>query len=521
MSKRIYISFAFVATHNHFVLDRGDKVFKQSAPIIKLPQDATEEEHLALIGLLNSSTSCFWMKQTFHNKGDSTDTAGARVSGEPEFDTYEFTGTGLKNFPVPENRPFALSNKIDQLAQQRQKLLPAQLAGRFPMTMEELDSKHKEADNLLYQMISIQEELDWECYNLYGIFEDNLTFRGSLPSIRPGERTFEILLAQRILSGETESTWFSRHRFTPINDIPDVWPEDYKLLIKRQFKAISMNRNIRLLEKPDFKRRWNLEPWEKQEERTLREWLLDRVEAMPIWKTDAPELTTCARLADQLHHDSDFLQVAELYRGRSDFDLTELVTELVQGESVPFLPVIRYKPSGLRKRAAWERTWELQRKEDAGEQVGNIPVPPKYTATDLKNSVWWKHRGKLDVPKERFIIYSHCEKASDPTPVIAWAGWNHLQQAQALAGYLISMKENEGWSVERLIPLLAGLLELLPWLKQWHNELDPTFGTGMGDYFEGFIDEQMRSLELTTEMIQSWQPPQKTTKRRTRRKKTE
>ena len=35
------------------------------------------------------------------------------------------------------------------------------------------------------------------------------------------------------------------------------------------------------------------------------------------------------------------------------------------GESVPFLPVLRYNESGLRKRADWERTWELQRGEDA------------------------------------------------------------------------------------------------------------------------------------------------------------
>ena len=35
------ITFAFVATHNHFVLDRGGKVFKQSAPVIKLQEGAT------------------------------------------------------------------------------------------------------------------------------------------------------------------------------------------------------------------------------------------------------------------------------------------------------------------------------------------------------------------------------------------------------------------------------------------------------------------------------------------------
>ena len=63
------ITFAFVATHNHFVLDRGGKVFKQSAPIIKLPAETTEDDHLALLGLLNSSTACFWMKQVFHAQG--------------------------------------------------------------------------------------------------------------------------------------------------------------------------------------------------------------------------------------------------------------------------------------------------------------------------------------------------------------------------------------------------------------------------------------------------------------------
>ena len=84
------IAFAEVATHNHFVLDRGGKVFKQTAPVIKLPADATEDQHLELLGLLNSSTACFWLKQACHNKGDSTDSQGARVTGDPAFDTYQF-----------------------------------------------------------------------------------------------------------------------------------------------------------------------------------------------------------------------------------------------------------------------------------------------------------------------------------------------------------------------------------------------------------------------------------------------
>jgi hypothetical protein len=62
------IGFAEVATHNHFILDRGGKVFKQTAPILKLSTGASEEEHLGLLGLLNSSVVCFWMKQVCHQK---------------------------------------------------------------------------------------------------------------------------------------------------------------------------------------------------------------------------------------------------------------------------------------------------------------------------------------------------------------------------------------------------------------------------------------------------------------------
>ena len=57
------IAFADVATHNHFVLDRGGKVFNRHAPVIKLPKDASEADHLGLLGLLNSSMACFWLKQ--------------------------------------------------------------------------------------------------------------------------------------------------------------------------------------------------------------------------------------------------------------------------------------------------------------------------------------------------------------------------------------------------------------------------------------------------------------------------
>ena len=94
------------------------------------------------------------------------------------------------------------------------------------------------------------------------------------------------------------------------------------------------------------------------------------------------------------------------------------------------------------------------------------------------------------------------EREGDPSPVIAWAGWNHLQQAQALAEYYITAKDTWGWSPERLTLLLAGLADLLPWLKQWHNELNPEYGMGLGDYFAGFLDEECRKNGTTVEGVE-------------------
>ena len=74
-----------MTTHNHFVLDRGGKVFKQSAPVIKLPLGASEDEHLALLGVLNSSTACFWLKQVSHSKGNEGYFAGFKAEAWERF----------------------------------------------------------------------------------------------------------------------------------------------------------------------------------------------------------------------------------------------------------------------------------------------------------------------------------------------------------------------------------------------------------------------------------------------------
>ena len=146
-------------------------------------------------------------------------------------------------------------------------------------------------------------------------------------------------------------------------------------------------------------------------------------------------------------------------------------------------------------------------------QVGTIPVPPKYTSADFLKGDYWRLRGKLDVPKERWVSFPHCE-GEDGTLVVAWAGYDHLQLARAISAYYVDVQERLGGRDDpRLVPLLACLIELLPWLKQWHNEVDPEFGVPMGDYFEGFIQEEARQLGKTVSEIRAWEIPQRTARR--------
>jgi len=377
--------------------------------------------------------------------------------------------------------------------------------------------------------------------------------RQGAPCLLPlhlGQRAFEIVLARRIAAGTAQSTWFERHGSNPSTEIPADWPAWYRQIVQQRIDRIEADTNIRLVEQPEYKRRWNTEPWDDQFQRSLQEWLLHRLESyfdfdgrmQPGDSDQRPSapladigLYSLARLASVAGSDAEFLEIATVYRDDAAFDVLALVTELVLPESVPLLPVLRYKESGLRKRAEWEQTWELQRRED--EAVSNqrsavsesheadsreliaeslptadsfaITVPPRYVSGDFLSGDFWRLRGKLDVPKERWISFPHCD-AADGTMLLCWAGYNHLQQAQAISGHYAEIQEREGGGADpRLPPLLACLLELLPWLKQWHNDVDPEFGVSMGDYFEGFVNEESRQLGLTLQDLRHWKPPAK------------
>lgn len=537
------ITFAFVATHNHFVLDRGGKVFKQSAPVIKLPAGASEDDHLGLLGLLNSATACFWMQQVFHNKGGP---GGGSTKDEKWHDFYEHSGTQLSNFPLTRERPLELARQLDTLARKRESHLPAALTSRLPLSRAELDAHRAQADALFARMVALQDELDWWSYRAYGLLDDDLTFDGDPTGIAPGERAFEIVLARRIAAGEIETRWFERHGSTPITEVPSHWPADYRALVERRIKLIESNDWINLLERPEYKRRWNQPAWDDLEKSALRGWLLDRLETAAFWPE--PALQRVGDLAARAERDADFMAVAALYTGQHAFDPSALVRELVAEESVPALKVLRYKEPGLRKRADWEHTWEQQRREDAIDaavaaanprqadedeaqwqarikpeqdrrklaEVGRLPAPPKYKSSDFLRPAYWRLRGGLDVPRERFFTVPDPQAPADW--LYGWAGWNPAQRVTALAGAWIEGEERSGVDPAQLLPLLVAIDEELPWVLQWHNDIDPDTDARLGDYFQSWLIDQLNRHRWTRQHLADWRPP--TTARRGRRART-
>lgn len=548
------ISFAFVATHNNFVLERGGKVFKQSAPVIKLLAGASEADHLALLGLLNSSVACFWMKQVFHNKGNGG--IGGGIGDESWEPRYEYDSTKIKLFPVIDcYRESVLENsrRLDQLALQLEDTSPELVLERNTGSYKTalLTGKMQE-QSIWGQMISLQEELDWLCYRLYGLVDEDLSFSGALPEIKLGERPFEIQMARRMVAGEIETTWFERHGSTSITETSTLWPADYRALVERRLQVLKNNQWIKLVEQPEYKRRWNRVPWAERQSQALKDWLLEHLEL--VTKSEGPALVSCALLTDRVRHDAQFQEIAELYTSNPLFDVQQLVSELVAGDELPQMAAARLKPSAIKKYRAWQENWDKQRQEDAidaefgvaqalpeehaqyadklaawkaakvraeakkAEKIGTITLAPKYGSADFRKPRYWSLRGKLDVPKERFFSLPGCEKPGDATLVIGWAGLNHLQRAQAIAAWYVARKGSDGWEAEQLLPMLVALDELIPWLKQWHNELNPEYGERLGDYFEGFLVEELLELELQRDDLLNWLPKE-TTQSRGRRPK--
>ena len=515
------IPVAFVASHNHFYFDRGGKLFKQSAPIIKIDKETDDKYFIRLVAYLNTSLVCFWLKQVCHQK-QLTGGDGVRVEYKSKV-PYEFAANKISDIPLYPNYMrseyddvfLKIGKAIDLLARelenQNDKIMYLEFGkpGKLRTLYEEIYQIKKLIKS---KMVLLQEELDWTAYVVFNFCDRELL--GDVDAwesvgVTPGQRPFEIV--QQL----------SQEGFEVPSSVPDSWPETMRECWQLRMEAIKSIRQVQVIEDSHYKRRWIgrqglFNKSSKSDElQSACKWNLKKIVEEEVKRAGAI-LISCSQLSEVLSGNERFQEIAEIYVGREDVNAQSLIEKLVNEEAIPQIPQCCYKTTAIKKYRAWKQIWEFQRLEDSLDAYKGVKNsrPPKYVSGDFRKPGYWALRGKFDVPKERFFSLPGCEKDGDNTLVIGWAGLDPLQRAQAIAAWYEDRKENDGWEAERLMPMLVAIDELIPWLKQWHNDIDPEYGERMGDFYESYLLEELRRWELTREELLDWRPPTTTRRRR-------
>ena len=91
--------------------------------------------------------------------------------------------------------------------------------------------------------------------------------------------------------------------------------------------------------------------------------------------------------------------------------------------------------------------------------------------------------------------------------LLGWAGWDHREQAHALITLIEERSTADGWDASRLKPLLAGLAEVMPWVRQWHAEVDGRFGISPAEAYDAYLAAQREKYRLTEEDLSNWTAP--------------
>jgi hypothetical protein len=308
------IVFAFVATHNNFAIDRGSRVFKRSAPVIKLRKEATLEDHQSLLGYLNSSTVAFWCRLVMFPKGGDQVGEGARLSKTPWQDRLEYAGNLLQQLPVPKLEDLraklldlvvAAEETVAKMAEHAADKVVATTLYTTPTLAALRDARTKslaERARLRGVLVSLQEEMDWRVYGLFGL---STVEAPSVDAVRvpvePHHRPFEVRLAREVATDISASEWFRVHKRAAPKDVSGPLADLYRQRL-RLLDDAEHGKQLRLLETPETKRRWSPPDDTKAFANAVRTWLLERIETTFREQTQ-PELRTARQLALDLARD--------------------------------------------------------------------------------------------------------------------------------------------------------------------------------------------------------------------------
>ncbi|MFC1482366.1 BREX-2 system adenine-specific DNA-methyltransferase PglX [Myxococcota bacterium] len=458
-----------VSTHNQFVFYEGGSVFNRTAPVIKLRPEASLLDHYHIVGLLNSSVLNFWMRNVLHIVGGRS--SGTKRQSEPWAQRMDFSASQMEAAPITEffrESIASLAERLSTLAKTEGEMRPAAVLAKSwePSDLGEyLAEANVMRQRLRCQVVALQEELDWTCYAAFGLVSpDEVGLTTECEPIASEHRPFAIRMAQAVSAGTASPYWFEAMNVSPTTDVPDVYDAETRNRITHRMDVLRSDETLSLLESPEYKRKWEPISFGDELNSAALAWLSCRLEEIASART-LP--ATSQQLASAVQGDSRFLAVGGILQERRDVDVAGLVRRILIADGVGNHPSHVYTASGLAKRRVWEDAWELQRREDAGERIDEIPVPPDYSqgsrgkSTDFLKKEYWTLRGKLDVPKERFIVFTEVPGRERADTLYGWAGWTPLQRLKAILAVDEEL-EDGGVPLADRIALLDSAWRLLP-----------------------------------------------------------
>ena len=306
-------------------------------------------------------------------KGGDQVGEGARLSKTPWQDRLEYAGNLLQQIPLPKlddrrDKLLDLVVAAEETVQQLGELSPGKVVAaatlaKAPTLAALREARAKslaERTRLRGVLISLQEEIDWRVYGLFGL---PTVEAPSVDPVRvvvePNHRPLEVRLGREAATDISSSEWFRLHRRAAPKDVggplADLYQQRLRLLDDPEH-----GKHLRLLETPETKRRWSLPDDTKAFADAVRTWLIERIETL-FREQPTPELRTARQLALDLGRDAAVAAAHELLIEESGLDLVKLISDLVDSEGVPFLAGYRYAETGMEKRESWEETWRLQR----------------------------------------------------------------------------------------------------------------------------------------------------------------
>lgn len=509
-----FLAWGEIASHNHYVALSGRMLFNRTAPIAKLDRESTSGDYVRLSGILNSSVACFLLKMVSFKRGYGERAGGGRVAHEREEENfYAFRSTMVGLTPLPAldapgtDRLTELAQECTNFGQRVARCLPHHLlnngrefygswyhalsgvakpdsaihlewrsAGNLRGAYQEAASL---CDGLRARMVFLQEEMDWLCYQLYGLVEDaplaihTVDDAEALPRLDKEDRPFRLL--ERAREQAPDAGVEEALALLPAESPAGVADPEERSSIRgvwrRRLEILLQNDDVALIETLVYKRRWQNLRMEERFRKALEDYLLEAAEyALEHWggiscvtgvkagdpylpcEEVEPELRARAmeepirpvrldELAHRLTRDERVAAAMEVYAGTEHYDPERILAELMVPESVPASEELLYTEAGLRKLEAWGHPWKL-----SDEAAIKLPKPPEFKQEDFRNAAAWKLRGKLNVPRERFIHYREMVEIGGRTPEpgdegwFGWAGWDPRQRADALC-----------WLLERFI----------------------------------------------------------------------